>query len=95
MLRSLIALLALGLCSVAAARITKYGNVKANGGVQLWTIDHETIAKLVAQGGIVAPKGPAGSMILFHSGLVHGSTSNLSPWKNGTPPEALRSALAA
>src|SRR5688572_10320221 len=46
----------------------------------LWTIDPETIAKLVARGGIVAPKGPAGSMILFHSCLVHASTSNLSPW---------------
>jgi ectoine hydroxylase len=57
----------------------------------LWTIDHETIAKLVARAridaqggggreGIVAPKGPAGSMILFHSCLVHASTSNLSPW---------------
>jgi ectoine hydroxylase len=46
----------------------------------LWTIDHETIAKLVARGGIVAPKGPPGSMILFHSCLVHASTSNLSPW---------------
>ncbi|MBK8738852.1 MAG: phytanoyl-CoA dioxygenase family protein [Betaproteobacteria bacterium] len=46
----------------------------------LWTIDHATIANLVARGGIVAPKGPAGSMILFHSCLVHASTSNLSPW---------------
>ena len=46
----------------------------------LWTIDHETISKLVARGGIVAPKGPAGSMILFHGCLVHASTSNLSPW---------------
>ncbi len=46
----------------------------------LWTIDHDTIARLVARGGIVAPKGPAGSMILFHSCLVHASTSNLSPW---------------
>jgi ectoine hydroxylase len=46
----------------------------------LWTIDHVTIAKLVARGGIVAPKGPPGSMILFHSCLVHASTSNLSPW---------------
>jgi ectoine hydroxylase len=46
----------------------------------LWTIDHETIATLVARGGIVAPKGPPGSMILFHSCLVHASTSNLSPW---------------
>ena len=46
----------------------------------LWTIDHETIAALVARGGIVAPKGSAGSMILFHSCLVHASSSNLSPW---------------
>ncbi len=46
----------------------------------LWTIDNGTIAKLVARGGIVAPKGPTGSMILFHSCLVHASTSNLSPW---------------
>jgi ectoine hydroxylase len=46
----------------------------------LWTIDHDTIAKLVKHGGIVAPKGPAGSMILFHSCLVHASSSNLSPW---------------
>jgi ectoine hydroxylase len=46
----------------------------------LWTIDNDTISKLVARGGIVAPKGPPGSMILFHSCLVHASTSNLSPW---------------
>jgi len=46
----------------------------------LWTINHEVISKLVAKGGIVAPKGPAGSMILFHGCLVHASTSNLSPW---------------
>jgi ectoine hydroxylase len=46
----------------------------------LWTIDHDTIEKLVKRGGIVAPKGPAGSMILFHGCLVHASTSNLSPW---------------
>jgi ectoine hydroxylase len=46
----------------------------------LWTIDNDTIAKLVAHGGIVAPKGQVGSMILFHSCLVHASTSNLSPW---------------
>jgi L-proline 4-hydroxylase len=46
----------------------------------LWTIDKDTIARLVARGGLVAPKGPAGSMILFHSCLVHASASNLSPW---------------
>jgi ectoine hydroxylase len=46
----------------------------------LWTINHDTIRKLVASGGLVAPKGPAGSMIMFHGCLVHGSTANLSPW---------------
>ena len=46
----------------------------------LWTIDNDAIRKLVEQGGIVAPKGPPGSMILFHGCLVHASTSNLSPW---------------
>jgi ectoine hydroxylase len=46
----------------------------------LWVISHETIRKLVGHGGIVAPKGPPGSMILFHGCLVHASTSNLSPW---------------
>jgi ectoine hydroxylase len=51
----------------------------------LWTADDELIAKLVERaggknGGIVSPKGPAGSMILFHSCLVHASSSNLSPW---------------
>jgi ectoine hydroxylase len=46
----------------------------------LWTINHGTIRQLVAKGGIVAPKGPVGSMILFHGCLVHASGSNLSPW---------------
>jgi len=61
----------------------------------LWTVDHTLIAQLVERAGgrggvdaagrelragIVSPKGPAGSMLLFHSCLLHASTSNLSPW---------------
>jgi len=46
----------------------------------LWTITNDVIRDLVDKGGIVAPKGPAGSMIIFHGCLVHASTSNLSPW---------------
>jgi len=51
----------------------------------LWTVDNDLIRQLVMRaggrhGGIVSPKGPAGSMILFHSCLVHASTSNLSPF---------------
>jgi ectoine hydroxylase len=46
----------------------------------LWTIDNATITRLVEEGGIVAPKGPPGSMLLFHGNLVHASGSNLTPW---------------
>lgn len=46
----------------------------------LWTIDNDTITQLVENGGIVSPKGGAGSVILFHSNLVHGSPSNMSPF---------------
>jgi ectoine hydroxylase len=46
----------------------------------LWVIDNDSIAQLVKQGGIVAPKGGPGSAIFFHSTLVHGSPPNLSPW---------------
>jgi ectoine hydroxylase len=51
----------------------------------LWVVDHALIEQLVERaggkhGGIVSPKGPAGSMILFHSCLVHASGSNLSPF---------------
>ncbi|MFZ2737518.1 MAG: phytanoyl-CoA dioxygenase family protein [Burkholderiaceae bacterium] len=51
----------------------------------LWTVDNDLIRQLVTRaggkdGGIVSPKGPAGSMILFHSCLVHASCSNLSPF---------------
>ena len=46
----------------------------------LWTIDNATIARLVAEGGIVAPKGPPGTAILFHGNLVHGSPGNISPF---------------
>ena len=51
----------------------------------LWVVDNALISQLVERsggksGGIVSPKGPAGSMILFHSCLVHASGSNLSPF---------------
>jgi ectoine hydroxylase len=46
----------------------------------LWTLDNETVIRLVDQGGMVAPKGKAGSMLLFHCNLVHASPGNISPW---------------
>jgi ectoine hydroxylase len=46
----------------------------------LWKLDNATVARLAAEGGIVAPKGPAGSVLLFHCNIVHASPPNISPW---------------
>jgi ectoine hydroxylase len=46
----------------------------------LWTLDEETVTRLVKQGGIVAPTGKPGSMLMFHGNLVHGSAGNITPY---------------
>ena len=46
----------------------------------LWTLEQQSVAKMVERGGIVAPKGPPGSGFFFHGALVHGSPPNMSPW---------------
>jgi len=46
----------------------------------LWTLDKETVTRLAKEGGMVAPRGKAGSVLLFHSNLVHASPGNISPW---------------
>jgi ectoine hydroxylase len=40
-----------------------------------------TIEAEVRRGGIVAPTGPAGSVLFMHTNVLHGSGSNLSPWR--------------
>ncbi len=42
--------------------------------------DRETVEDEVRAAGIVAPMGPAGSVIFMHVNMLHGSTANLSPW---------------
>src|SRR3954463_14375292 len=46
----------------------------------LWTLDEETVTRLVEDGGIVAPTGKAGGMLMFHGNLVHGSAGNITPY---------------
>jgi ectoine hydroxylase len=46
----------------------------------LWTLDRETVTRLAEEGGCVAPTGPAGSVLLFSSLLVHASPPNISPF---------------
>jgi len=46
----------------------------------LWTLDRETVTRLAEAGGVVAPMGPAGSVLMFHSNIVHASPPNISPF---------------
>ena len=46
----------------------------------LWVVDDETVAGLVAEGGLVAAKGPPGTVLIFGDTLVHGSSINMTPW---------------
>ena len=45
-----------------------------------YTIDKEQLSELVQRYGLVAPKGPRGSVLFFHPNLVHGSAPNMSPF---------------
>lgn len=42
--------------------------------------DRGSLERLVANGGIEAPKGPPGSAVFFECNTMHGSTGNLSPF---------------
>lgn len=41
--------------------------------------DVDALSYLVERGGIVAPKGPAGTVVFFDCNTMHGSVGNLSP----------------
>jgi ectoine hydroxylase len=59
--------------------VLQAGHDLATTSYPLWTLDRETVTKLAAQGGCVAPTGKAGSVLLFSSLLVHASPPNISP----------------
>ena len=40
----------------------------------------DILAELAERGGIQAPKGPAGSLLLFECNTLHASNENMSPW---------------
>ena len=46
----------------------------------LWTLDKATVRRLADEGGIIAPTGPAGSLLMFHCNIVHASPPNISPY---------------
>jgi len=46
--------------------------------------DHESLRRLVERGGIDAPKGRAGSVVVFDCNMMHASGVNLSPYPRST-----------
>ena len=59
--------------------VLEAGHDTATTSYPLWTLDRDTVTKLADEGGCVAPTGPAGSMLVFSSLLVHASPPNISP----------------
>ena len=56
------------------------GHDKQTTSYPLWTLDKETVTRLAKEGGIVAPTGKPGAVLLFHGNLVHGSGGNITPY---------------
>ena len=46
-------------------------------------LEQKNLGDIVKSRGIVAPKGPAGSVIFAHTNIIHGSGPNMSPWRRG------------
>lgn len=62
------------------AGVVEAGHDLATTSYPLWTLDRDTVRELASRGGCVAPTGPAGSVLLFSSLLVHASPPNISPF---------------
>ena len=62
------------------AGVYEAGHDLATTSYPLWTLDRETVTRLADERGIVAPTGQPGSVLMFHSNLVHASPPNISPW---------------
>jgi ectoine hydroxylase len=53
---------------------------KATTSYPLWTLDNATVTQLVGEGGIVAPTGKPGTVLMFHGNLAHASPPNITPF---------------
>ncbi len=56
------------------------GHDTATTSYPLWTLDNDTVTRLAGVGGIVAPTGKPGSVLMFHGNLVHASPPNITPY---------------
>lgn len=56
------------------------GHDKKTTSYPLWTLDNATVTRLAEAGGIVAPTGKPGTVLMFHGNLVHASPPNITPY---------------
>ena len=61
-------------------RYDKQGNPGWLSNKLKFALDRETVAQRITRHGIVAPKGPAGSVLFTHPNIVHCSPNNMSPF---------------
>jgi ectoine hydroxylase len=45
-----------------------------------WYLTPEVVSQMAEQGGIIAPTGQPGSMLMFHANMAHGSPPNMTPY---------------
>lgn len=57
-----------------------YELLEVPGTTPIPSLPHATVTELVARGGLVAPKGPPGSVTIFDCLTAHASGQNLSPF---------------
>lgn len=62
------------------AGVLPAGHDTATTSYPLWTLDKDAVTELAADGGIVAPTGKPGGVLMFHGNLVHGSAGNITPY---------------
>ena len=54
-------------------------------------LNNRQVASAIEVNGVVAPKGPAGSVIFANTNIIHGSASNMSPWSRAVMSLTLNS----
>ena len=57
-----------------------YEVIEVPGTTPIPSLPDRTVTRLVEAGGLIAPKGPAGSVTIFDSCMAHASGQNLSPY---------------
>jgi len=60
--------------------VLKAGHDTSTTSYPLWTLDNDSVENLVDQGGLIAPTGQPGGVLMFHGNLVHGSAGNITPF---------------